>query len=115
MTIDGRQPGYSDGSLDSETAYWLLQFGAWNGINMDGGGSTAMYRADSAGNPIGVNHSSYLPATGRERYIGSHFGVFAKPVPGFINDVGALPDDTAATVTWTTTAPANSQVQYGPT
>ena len=115
MTIDGRQPGYSDGSLDSETAYWLLQFGAWNGINMDGGGSTAMYRADSAGNPIGVNHSSYLPATGRERYIGSHFGVFAKPVPGFINDVSALPDDTAATVTWTTTAPANSQVQYGPT
>ncbi len=115
MTIDGRQSGYSDGSLDTETAYWLLQFGAWNGINMDGGGSTAMYMADAAGNPIGVNHSSYLPATGHERYIGSHFGVFAKPVPGFINDVGALPDDTAATITWTTTAPANSQVQYGPT
>jgi hypothetical protein len=115
MTIDGRQSGYSDGSLDTETAYWLLQFGAWNGINMDGGGSTAMYMADAAGNPIGVNHSSYLPAYGHERYIGSHFGVFAKPVPGFINDVGALADDTAATITWTTTAPANSQVQYGTT
>ena len=115
MTIDGRQSGYSDGSLDTETAYWLLQFGAWNGINMDGGGSTAMYMADAAGNPIGVNHSSYLPAYGHDRYIGSHFGVFAKPVPGFINDVGALPDDTAATITWSTTAPANSQVQYGPT
>lgn len=115
MTIDGRQHGYSDGSLDTETAYWLQQFGAANGINMDGGGSTAMYSADSAGNPLGVNHSSYLAAYGHERYIGSHFGVFAKPVPGFINDVGALPDDTAATITWTTTAPGNSQVEYGPT
>ena len=45
------------------------------------------------------------PATGRERYIGSHFGVFAKPVPAFINNVSANPDDTAATITWTTIIP----------
>jgi hypothetical protein len=115
LTIDGRQPGYSDGALDSETAYWMLQFGAWNAINMDGGGSTALYMADTAGNPVAVNHSSYLPAYGHERYIGSHFGVSAKPLPGFINDVNALPDDTAATVTWGTTNPATSLVQYGPT
>src|SRR6185369_15805781 len=74
LTIDGRQQGYSDGALDTETAYWMLQFGAWNAINMDGGGSTAMYMADSAGNPVGLNHSSYLPAYGHERYVGSHFG-----------------------------------------
>jgi hypothetical protein len=115
MTIDGRQTGYSDGALDSETAYWLLQFGAWNGINMDGGGSTAMYMADSAGNAVGLNHSSYLPAYGHERYVGSHFGVRAKPLPGFINDVTASPDDTAATITWTTLGAATSLVQYGPT
>jgi hypothetical protein len=113
MTIDGRQSGYSDGALDTETAYWLLQFGAWNGVNMDGGGSTALYMADSAGNPVGVNHSSYLPAYGRERYIGSHFGVYAKPLQGFINNINVVPGDTSATVTWTTLSPATSQVQYG--
>ncbi|HLH57311.1 MAG TPA: phosphodiester glycosidase family protein [Verrucomicrobiae bacterium] len=113
MTIDGRQTGYSDGALDSETAYWLLQFGAWNAINMDGGGSTALYLSDPAGNAVGLNHSSYLAAFGRERYIGSHFGVQAKPLPGYINDVVALPDDTAATITWTTTNASTTLVQYG--
>jgi hypothetical protein len=113
LTIDGRQSGYSDGALDSETAYWMLQCGAWNAINMDGGGSTSLYMADSTGSPMALNHSSYLAAYGRERYIGSQFGVYAKPVPAFINDVSANPDDTAATITWTTIDPATSQVQYG--
>jgi len=113
MTIDGRQSGYSDGALDDETAYWMLQFGAWNAINMDGGGSTALYKSDSAGSPAALNHSSYVAGTGRERYVGSQFGVYAKPSPGFINDVTPLPDDTAATITWTTTSPATTQVQYG--
>jgi exopolysaccharide biosynthesis protein len=113
MTIDGRQSGYSDGALDSETAYWMFQCGAWNAINMDGGGSTALYMADSTGNPVALNHSSYLPGYGRERYIGSHFGVFAKPVPGFFTNVLALPDDTAATITWTTISPATTQLKYG--
>src|SRR5208282_1028556 len=113
LTIDGRQSGYSDGAYDVETAYWMLESGAWNAINMDGGGSTALYMSDSTGNPVALNHSSYLPAYGRERYIGSHFGVFAKPLPGFINDVSANPDDTAATITWTTISNATTQVQYG--
>ena len=39
--------------------------------------------------------------------------MYAKPVPAFINDVSANPDDTAATITWTTIDPATSQVQYG--
>ncbi len=115
MTVDGRQSDYSDGALDTETAYWMLQFGAWNAINMDGGGSTALYMADSTGQPVAVNHSSYLAAYGRERYVGSHFGVWAKPLPGFINEVAVASDDTSATVTWSTTAPATTQVAYGPT
>ena len=113
VTIDGRQNGYSQGAYDTETAYWMLQFGAWNAINMDGGGSTALYMADTIGNPVRLNHSSYLAQYGRERYIGSHFGVYAKPLPGFINNVVPLPEDTAATITWTTLEPASTQVQYG--
>ena len=113
MTIDGRQSGYSDGALDHETGYWMLQFGAWNVINMDGGGSTALYMSSSTGNPVAINHSSYLPAYGRERYIGSHFGVCAKPLPGFFNDINVLPADTAATITFTTVDPATTQLEYG--
>jgi hypothetical protein len=60
-----------------------------------------------------LNHSSYLAAYGHERYIGSHFGVYAKPAPGMINDVQVLPDDTAATIAWSTLLPLTSQVVYG--
>jgi exopolysaccharide biosynthesis protein len=115
MTIDGRQGGYSDGAIDTETAMWLLQFGAWNAINLDGGGSTAMYRADSCGNPLPVNHSSYVAQTGgrRERIIGSHFGIYAKPLQTFISDVHVTPGSDTAIVGWTTSAEASSQVDYG--
>lgn len=115
MTIDGRQTGYSDGALDVETGYWMTNCGAWNAINMDGGGSTALYMADSIGNPVALNHSSYLPSYGRERYIGSHLGIFAAPTPGFFTNAAVLPDDTAATLTWTTISAATTQVKYGPT
>ena len=115
LTIDGRQSGYSDGAYDVETGYWMTNCGAWNAINMDGGGSTALYMASSTGNPVGLNHSSYLPAYGRERYIGSHLGVFAQPVPGFFTNIAVLTADTAATVTWTTISAATTQLAYGTT
>src|SRR5213078_1052773 len=114
MTIDGRQGSYGNGALDQETAMWLLQFGAWDAINMDGGGSTAMYMANCAGNPVAINHSSY-PGTvsppQHERYIGAHFGVYS--VPNFITGLAATPGSTTATINWTTRSPASSQVEYG--
>ena len=112
LTIDGRQSGYSDGAYDVETGYWMTNCGAWNAINMDGGGSTALYMANSAGQPVAINHSSYLPAYGRERYIGSHLGVYAKPVPGFFTNLTVLASDTAATLTWTTISPATTLLRY---
>ena len=111
--IDGRQPGYSNGASDYETAGWLLVFGAYDGINLDGGGSTTLVIQDSTGVPIRLNESSAVADSGRERTVGSHFGVFAKPLPGFINDVTAQPDDRTATITWTTVEPASTEVQYG--
>ena len=113
MTIDGRQPGYSEGALDEQSADWMLLFGAWNAINMDGGGSTSLYTGDSLGKPVAINHSSYLAAYGHERYIGSHFGIAAKPLPHVIKDLVAIPDDLTALITWTTVTPATSQVSYG--
>jgi hypothetical protein len=51
ITIDGRQPGYSVGTTNRESARVALALGATQAINLDGGGSTAMaiarYRGDS--------------------------------------------------------------------
>jgi exopolysaccharide biosynthesis protein len=113
LTIDGRQSGYSDGSLDFETAAWLLLIGAYDGINLDGGGSTTLVIQNSTGAPVRLNESSAVADSGRERTVGSHFGIYAKPVPAFINDVSVTPDDTSAVITWTTSAPATDTVQYG--
>lgn len=42
ITIDGRQPGYSAGATNRETARIALSLGATEAINLDGGGSTTM-------------------------------------------------------------------------
>jgi len=112
LGIDGRQSGYSTGATDYETAQWLILLGAYDGINMDGGGSTTLVMEDSTKVPIRLNQSSAVADSGRERTVGSHFGVYARPLPGFINDVIALPDDTTAKITWTTEAPSTSEVEY---
>jgi exopolysaccharide biosynthesis protein len=113
ITIDGRQSGYSDGSTDTQSADWALALGAWDVMNMDGGGSTALYMADCAGNGVAINHSSLIASRGHERYIGGHFGVFAKPLSDQINDVRIITADTTANLTWTTTTPTAGWIDYG--
>jgi hypothetical protein len=113
LIIDGRQSGYSDGALDWETAKWLQLLGASDGANMDGGGSSCLVMQSSTGAPIELNRDSASASDGSERTVGSQFGIYAKPLPGFINNVQALADDTAATITWETTSPSTSQVDYG--
>ena len=115
MTIDGRQPGYSEGALDYETAEWLLLMGASDGVNMDGGGSSLTVMENSLGQPVRLNASSAVADSGNERTVGAHFGVYAKPLVGFINDLAVVAEDTGARVTWTTVEPSDSQVEYGVT
>jgi exopolysaccharide biosynthesis protein len=43
VTIDGRQPGTSVGMNLNELAEMLLEFGASDAMNLDGGGSTTMF------------------------------------------------------------------------
>jgi exopolysaccharide biosynthesis protein len=123
LVIDGRQgvaqgfnPPYSDGANDNDMGIWLLQFGASDGVALDGGGSSAMYMENcSGGNPIPLGRSSYAVQAPfyRERITGSQLGVYALPLRDFINDVVANPASTAVTVTWTTASNATTQVQYG--
>lgn len=42
FTVDGRQPGYSTGMSLFELAAYMLEWGVYQGINLDGGGSTTM-------------------------------------------------------------------------
>ena len=90
MTIDGRQPGFSVGATMHDVADWLLRFGASEGLNLDGGGSTALVR-DHAGKPEALNQPSGVALgssdnagkTGGEclqRSNGNNFGLLAKPL-----------------------------------
>jgi hypothetical protein len=117
LAIDGRQGtiDYSEGAYDWQSAAWLILAGAWDGVNMDGGGSTCLIKQDTTGFPVPLNHDNASLSSGRERTVGVHFGVYAEPLPGFFNNVSVQPDDTSATITWTTTSPATTQLKYGPT
>lgn len=73
LTIDGRQPGYSDGATLFDTAEWLLDLGAYQGLNLDGGGSTSMTIARANGDAQYLNR----PSGGAPRINGNNFGVYA--------------------------------------
>jgi hypothetical protein len=113
MTIDGRQTGWSDGAVDSDTALWLIRFGAYDGLNVDGGGSATMIKADCDGSPIQLNIPIDAGIPGHERVIGNNFGVYAKPLPDFNSNIVVSAYDTTTTITWTTPMPAAVQFQYG--
>ena len=79
IVIDGRQPGYSIGATSTETGQWLVLFGAWNGINLDGGGSTTMVIGSNDGKAKVLNipcGQSNVPNT--YRYNGNSIGIRAK-------------------------------------
>lgn len=90
LIIDGRQPGWSEGAPMESLATWMERFGAYNALNLDGGGSTALVRLD-AGKPLTLNRPSgvslgsadnLLNASGerRQRSNGNNFGLWAKPL-----------------------------------
>jgi hypothetical protein len=91
LAIDGRQPGYSVGATMHDVADWLLRLGASEGLNLDGGGSTALVR-ERDGQPELLNQPSGVALgssdnTGKkggerlQRSNGNNFGLFAKPLP----------------------------------
>jgi len=115
VTIDGRQQDFSDGALDWETADFLLLYGAWQGMNLDGGGSTCMVKATECGPPEDINQNSYQFAVGRpgsQRPVGCNLGVWAPPL-GPIRELAVTTAATTATVTWRTDMEATTQVEYG--
>jgi xanthosine utilization system XapX-like protein len=76
VAIDGRQAGYSNGVTQAEEADLMHVLGAYNAINFDGGGSTALVVQGANGSPDVLNR----PSGGAERYDGNNLGVYALPL-----------------------------------
>lgn len=84
MTVDGRQPGFSEGMSLQEVARFLVAQGAVEALNFDGGGSTTMAIADPR--PRIINYpSDHRPDghAGKARAVGVNLGIFASPNPHY--------------------------------
>lgn len=75
LVVDGRQPFYSKGATFQELAEILKDFGAFNAMALDGGGSSTMVIEGENGEPVILNSpiDSYIP--GNERPVANHFGI----------------------------------------
>lgn len=61
LTVDGRRPDWSRGTTYRETAELLKEFGAAEGLNLDGGGSSTLVIKDPA---TGVHAVANRPSDG---------------------------------------------------
>ncbi len=80
IAVDGRQPGYSEGVTLVELAQIILHHGGYNAINLDGGGSTTMVIEGAAGRSKVLNSPINNSIPGRQRPVGNHLGIYAKPL-----------------------------------
>jgi hypothetical protein len=81
LTVDGRQLGFSEGMYLREVGGLMKNYGAWQAINLDGGGSTTMvmdYYGDGSNAQL-VNQPVGLGRINSERYVGASLAVFAAP------------------------------------
>lgn len=89
VTVDGRQPKFSIGVSQKQMADILREFGAWDGMDLDSGGSATMVVKGEV-----VNHPSDRANAdgtgGRERAVANALLVFhddlssVKPLPGAV-------------------------------
>ncbi|MFO7585408.1 MAG: phosphodiester glycosidase family protein [Anaerolineales bacterium] len=78
MVVDGRQPTYSQGATLHELVDILLAFGAYSGINMDGGGSSSLVIRGTDNKPRILNRPIDSNIPGQERAVANHFGITIK-------------------------------------
>lgn len=72
--VDGRQPGHSIGATLPELATLMIELGAANALNLDGGGSSSfVYTA-----PDGTRVFNQ-PSGGAWRPVGNHLGISLQP------------------------------------
>ncbi|MCF6277139.1 MAG: phosphodiester glycosidase family protein [Anaerolineales bacterium] len=77
VVVDGRQPFYSRGATLAELADLLLEYGVYEAMNLDGGGSSTLVTEGLFGpNMLNSPIDSYIP--GRERPVANHLGIYAE-------------------------------------
>ncbi|MBV8795882.1 MAG: phosphodiester glycosidase family protein, partial [Hyphomicrobiales bacterium] len=80
IAIDGRQTGYSVGTTTSDEAALMIDLGVYEGLNLDGGGSTALVQSGPDGGADLINSPSGSFGV-PERLDGNNLGVFASALP----------------------------------
>lgn len=81
VVVDGRQNGYSEGVLLGELAEILVESGAHEAFNLDGGGSSTMAIMGPDGRSRLLNSTIDVRIPGRERPIANHLAIFARRLP----------------------------------
>ncbi len=77
VVVDGRQSNYSEGVSLKELGQILLRVGAFNAMNLDGGGSSTLVMQNRLGLPEVLNAPIDNQIPGRERPVGNHLGIYA--------------------------------------
>jgi len=90
VSVDGRQQG-SIGMTLRELAEFMKEIGAYNAINLDGGGSTTM-----VSRPLGVNRLEVVnsPSEGVQRKVANAVGVFSVAPPSELKGLVIDTEDT---------------------
>lgn len=78
IVIDGRQPFYSDGATIAQLTNIGTTLGAYNMINLDGGGSSSLV-INMDGEPHVMNSPIHMRIPGYERPVADHIGVYDEP------------------------------------
>ncbi|MDR3199761.1 MAG: phosphodiester glycosidase family protein [Planctomycetaceae bacterium] len=76
VVIDGRRKDYSEGATYEESAQWLRYFNAWDGLNLDGGGSSTLVVQGKNDNIEILNR----PSDNSLRYNANNIGIKALPL-----------------------------------
>lgn len=78
FVIDGRQPNYSHGVTMAEFAEIMIAYGAFDALNLDGGGSSTLVVQGADGTPLVLNSPIHARIAGLERPVANHFGIYVQ-------------------------------------
>jgi len=91
VVVDGRQFGHSGGVSTAELASLFQRLGAWDAINLDGGGTSTLVVAGPDGKPQILNRPVHRGIPGQERLSACHLGVRALPLKQSDNQTAPSP------------------------
>ena len=75
VVVDGRQEGYSEGITFPELADFMVSLGVYEGMNLDGGGSSTMVIDGKSGGPYVLNSPIEGFVPGNEAEVANHLGI----------------------------------------